>query len=214
MEVDDRVAVRGHRHLEGLGHAVGLGVVEPHLHLDLRHLVGGVEHHDLLGGARPDDAGREHPHLRRHRSAEPEGDALERRIGAVEGLDPIDDHPPAADLDLGRHLGLPGDVLVDEGADDAATGHHEVLEPERLPGALVGGEVDGDGGVVGERVHEHEQLARAPLGDAPRERPRRRRRGAARGGGAATALRERGDLVLDGDLAAFDLDDRARRAAP
>ena len=121
---------------------------------------------------------------------------------------------PLPDLHLGRHLALAGDVLVDVRADDAATGHDEVLEAERLPGALVGGEVDRDGGVVGERVHEHEQLARAALGDAPRERPRRRRGGAARGGGPAAALRQRGDLVLDGDLAAFDLDDRRRRAGP
>ena len=155
-------------------------IVEAHLDLHLGHLVGGVEDHDLLGGIREQRASGEHPHLRGLRCAEAERDALERRIGAVEGLDPVDDHPAVPHRHLRRHLALAGDVLLDERAHHAAAGHHEVLEAQCLARALIGGEVDRDGGVVREWVHEHEQLASAAFGDTPRERPRVRSRGAAR----------------------------------
>ena len=66
VEIDDRVAVRSHGHLEGLGHAVLVGVLEAGLHLHLGHVVGRVEHDDLLGGALAELPGGERPHLGGH----------------------------------------------------------------------------------------------------------------------------------------------------
>src|SRR3546814_3092767 len=119
--------------------------------------------------------------------------------------DLVDHEAAAANLDLGGHLVAVAEVL-DVGANDAAARDDEALEATGLADLVVGGEGDVEGGVVGERVHEDEQLAGAPAGDAPRERP------AGRGGGAARCGRSTevtADLVLDRDLAAVDLDDRA-----
>ena len=166
-----------------------------------------VEHDDLLGEAGARLARREHPRLGRRGHAEGEGDPL-ATIGAVEGLDAVDDQSSAPHQHLGRHLALAGDALVDERPDHAPARDHERLELRRVPHALVGGEGDVDGGVVGERVHEHQQLARAANRDAPGERPRGRHRGAARRGGATERS---GHAVLHRDLAAVDLDDSARQ---
>ena len=54
---------------KGSGTLVAVGVVEPHLDLDLGHLVGGVEDDDLLGDADADLPVREHPRLGRGRRA-------------------------------------------------------------------------------------------------------------------------------------------------
>src|SRR3546814_8627180 len=91
--------------------------------------------------------------------------------------DLVDHEAAAANLDLGGHLVAVAEVL-DVGANDAAARDDEALEATGLADLVVGGEGDVEGGVVGERVHEDEQLAGAPARDAPRERP------SGRGGGA------------------------------
>ena len=177
---------------------------------DLGHAVAGVVHDDLLGQAGAGEAVGEHPRLRRGGGAEPHGDAL-APVDAAEGLHAVHHQPAAAHGDLGSHLLLAGDVLVDVGADHAPTRHHEAAEAPGVAHSLVGGERHVDGGVVRERVHEDEQLAVATGGDAPRERPGRRHGGAAGGGGPSEVA---GELVLDGDLAPLDLDDRAEERCP
>ena len=211
VEVHDREAVGRDRELEGLRDAVRRGVVEAHLDLDLGHLVARVVHDDLLGDALVDQAVGVDPHLGRRRGAEPEGDALVGRIGAVEGLDAIDDEPAAPDDHVRGDVVPPG-VLLDE--DRRASCGPGTTRFWSRSGSRVPSSVASSTSTVASSGNGfmNTSSSRAPRAVMPHGNDHSR---AAvelhgRGGPPAAALAEIRDLVLHGDLAAVDLDDGAR----
>ena len=215
VEVDDRVAVRGHRRLEGLRHAVGVGVVEADLHLDLRHLVGGVEHHDLLGGALLE----RRPSGNTHTSAgtgAPSPSVMPSRAGLVPSKVWIRSTTtrPLPDLHLRRHLALRVTSWSTYAPTTLRPGTTKFWKrsvcrvPSSVAKSIVTVASSGNGFM-------NTRSSRAPRSVTPHGNDHDGAAVELHGAVAATAaLRQRGDLVLDGDLAPFDLDDGRGERAP